>query len=221
MMNDDGDQSPFTLPPALQPLEAKYLEYQRKYQQLVDRTTPHMLYRWLSTGGLVVLFLLRIVFAQGVSVTSVNRWHLTAHSVCYAHAIYLLNLLLAFLQPKFDPSLAQDLRADEIEEGGEPEASTYENAYDGGGRRTGKDEEFRPFIRRLPEWQFWLSATRATVFAILATLFEAFDVPVYWPILVIYFFILFGITMKRQIRHMIKYKYVPFDIGRKATYGAK
>jgi hypothetical protein len=96
--------------------------------------------------------------------------------VCYAHAIYLLNLLLAFLQPKFDPSLAQDLRADEIEEGGEPEgesiskiveeninehifvlilASAYENAYDGGGRRTGKDEEFRPFIRRLPEWQFW------------------------------------------------------------------
>jgi hypothetical protein len=47
---------------------------------------------------------------------------------------------------------------------------------------------------------FRLSATRATVFAIIASLFEAFDVPVYWPILVIYFFILFGITMKRQIR---------------------
>ncbi|CAE6414868.1 unnamed protein product [Rhizoctonia solani] len=188
MMNDDGDQAPFTLPPALQPLEAQYLKYQQKYQQLIDRTTPHMLYRWLSTGGLVVLFMLRIVFAQGVSVT-----------LCYALAIYLLNLLLAFLQPKFDPSLAQDLRADEIEEGGEPEASVYENAYDGGGRRAGKDEEFRPFIRRLPEWQFWLSATRATVFAIFATLFEAFDVPVYWPILVIYFFILFGITMNMAI----------------------
>lgn len=45
-----------------------------------------------------------------------------------------------------------------------------------------------------------LSATRATIFAILATSSEAFDVPVYWPILVVYFFILFGITMKRQIR---------------------
>ncbi|KAB5591016.1 Protein rer1 [Ceratobasidium theobromae] len=208
MMNDDGDQPPFSLPPALQPLEAQYLKYQRQYQQLIDRATPHMLYRWLSTGGLVVLFLLRIVLAQG--------WYI----VCYAHAIYLLNLLLAFLQPRFDPGLAQDLRADEIEEGGEPESSSYENAYDGGGQRSGKDEEFRPFIRRLPEWQFWLSATKATVFAILATLFEAFDVPVYWPILVVYFFILFGITMKRQIRHMIKYKYVPFDIGRKAKYGA-
>ncbi|KAG9104526.1 hypothetical protein FRC06_001612 [Ceratobasidium sp. 370] len=210
MMNDDGqagEQTPFSLPPALQPLEAQYLKYQRQYQQLIDRTTPFMLNRWLATGGLIILFLLRIVFAQG--------WYI----VCYAHAIYLLNLLLAFLQPKFDPSLAQDLRADEIEEGGEPEASTYENAYDGGGRRMGKDEEFRPFIRRLPEWQFWLSATKATIVAILCTLSEIFDVPVYWPILVVYFFVLFGITMKRQIRHMVKYKYVPFDIGRKAKYG--
>jgi hypothetical protein len=45
-----------------------------------------------------------------------------------------------------------------------------------------------------------LSATKATVFAILATSSEMFDVPVYWPILVVYFLVLFGITMKRQIR---------------------
>jgi len=32
-------------------------------------------------------------------------------------AIFLLNLLLAFLQPKFDPSLQEDLVADKIEEG--------------------------------------------------------------------------------------------------------
>jgi hypothetical protein len=38
------------------------------------------------------------------------------------HAIYLLNLLLAFLQPKFDPSLQEDLVADEVEEGVSGEA---------------------------------------------------------------------------------------------------
>ena len=63
--------------------------------------------------------------------------------------------------------------------------------------------------------------------------------PVYWPILLVYFFVLFALTMRRQIqyvihtsqriirntnkarrhRHMIKYKYVPFDLGRKARYG--
>lgn len=62
------------------------------------------------------------------------------------HAIYLLNLLLAFLQPKFDPSIQDDLLADEIEEGGIPMTSPLPNQ---------RDDEFRPFVRRLPEWQFW------------------------------------------------------------------
>jgi len=62
-----------------------------------------------------------------------------------AHAIYLLNLLLAFLQPKFDPSLQDDLLADEIEEGGESTSPLPSQ----------RDDEFRPFVRRLPEWQFW------------------------------------------------------------------
>ena len=83
-----------------------------------------------------------------------------------------------------------------------------------------QDDEFRPFIRRLPEWQFWLSTTRATAVALVCSvrsrhvgpsnvsraharqmqLFSAFDVPVYWPILVVYFFILFALTMRRQIQ---------------------
>lgn len=32
------------------------------------------------------------------------------------------------------------------------------------------------------------------------TFFEAFNVPVFWPILVMYFIMLFCITMKRQIK---------------------
>lgn len=39
------------------------------------------------------------------------------------------------------------------------------------------------------------------------TFFEFFDVPVYWPILLLYFLSLFVLTMKRQIRHMIKHRY--------------
>ena len=45
-----------------------------------------------------------------------------------------------------------------------------------------------------------LSSTRATLIAIFCTLSEAFDVPVYWPILVMYFFVLFTLTMRRQIQ---------------------
>lgn len=63
-----------------------------------------------------------------------------------AHAIYLLNLLLAFLQPKFDPSLQDDLLADELEGGAEDMGAELPSQ---------RDDEFRPFVRRLPEWQFW------------------------------------------------------------------
>ncbi|EKM81116.1 hypothetical protein AGABI1DRAFT_84050 [Agaricus bisporus var. burnettii JB137-S8] len=185
-------------PSPIQNVTAQYTKLKRQYQQLLDRWTPHVLHRWLATSCLVAIFMLRIIFTQG--------WYI----VCYAHAIYLLNLLLAFLQPKFDPSLQEDLLADEIEGGGEAEASPLPSQ---------RDDEFRPFVRRLPEWQFWLSSTRATVVSLFCTTSEVFNVPVYWPILVIYFLVLLTLTMRRQIQHMIKYKYVPFDIGRKTRYG--
>lgn len=62
------------------------------------------------------------------------------------------------------------------------------------------NEEFRPFIRRLPEFKFWYAVSKSTVIALICTMFEFFNVPVFWPILVMYFFVLFFLTMKRQIR---------------------
>lgn len=48
----------------------------------------------------------------------------------------------------------------------------------------------RPFSRRLPEFQFWLSSQKAVLLSFGMTLFSIFNVPVFWPILLIYFFIL-------------------------------
>lgn len=64
MMSDSGsgvDPSP------VQNISAQYAKLQRQYQQILDRWTPHMLYRWLSTAGLLTVFMLRIVLAEGVS----------------------------------------------------------------------------------------------------------------------------------------------------------
>ncbi|KAE8537914.1 hypothetical protein D1P53_005975 [Cryptococcus gattii VGV] len=188
----------------------------RKWQGLLDRSTPHVLERWLVTLGLFLLFALNVILRQG--------WYI----VCYALAIYILNLFLAFLQPRFDPSLAEDLAADDVEEGAPGLPGAGPAKTQGGlkgllnGFSSGEDdEEFRPFIRRLPEFKFWYSATKANAIALLCTITRATDVPVYWPILLVYFFTLFGLTMRRQIQHMIKYKYVPFDLGKKARYGRK
>ncbi|KAL8996622.1 MAG: hypothetical protein Q9169_003904 [Polycauliona sp. 2 TL-2023] len=166
----------------------------RIYQSYLDKSTPYTTYRWISTAVLLALFFVRIVVAQG--------WYI----VCYSLGIYLLNLFLAFLQPKIDPSLTQD----EGLEDGDPGSSLP----------TKKDEEFRPFIRRLPEFKFWHSATRAIAISFLCTWFSIFNVPVFWPVLVVYFLILFSLTMRRQIQHMIKYRYVPFSFG-KAKYNQR
>src|SRR5579862_9978384 len=94
--------------------------------------------------------------------------------VAYTLGIYLLNLFLAFLTPKFDPSLEQELADQDSEEG------------TSGGLPVKQDDEFRPFIRRcvpkryrvdkkrLPEFKFWHSATRATAIAFVCTWFPFF-----------------------------------------------
>ncbi|TIB71127.1 retention in the endoplasmic reticulum [Wallemia mellicola] len=176
-----------------------------RIQRYLDLITPFTVYRWLSTTFLLFVFCLRIVLSHGV--------------LLYSY----LNLFLAFLTPKFDPSVEEDEEMDNLE-GGNDESNTYGG---GGGYGLGsgglldKDEEFRPFIRRLPEFKFWYSATRAILVSILCTTTSAFDIPVYWPILLVYFFILFSLTMRRQIEHMIKYRYIPFDLGRKVRYNSK
>lgn len=163
---------------------------QRRYQALLDQSTPFVLYRWVGTATFLVLFFIRIFVAQG--------WYIVA----YALGIYLLNLFLAFLQPKFDPS--NDALDQDMEDGA------------AGGLPTKADDEFKPFIRRLPEFKFWYWATRAIGIAFLCSWFEIFNVPVFWPVLVMYWIILFVLTMRRQIQHMIKYRYVPFSFGKKS-----
>ena len=64
MMNDTGSGVDGT---PLQNVAASWSKLQRQYQQVLDRWTPHMLQRWLVLAGLLVLFFLRIVIAQGVS----------------------------------------------------------------------------------------------------------------------------------------------------------
>ncbi|ORX82314.1 retrieval of early ER protein Rer1 [Basidiobolus meristosporus CBS 931.73] len=178
-------------PPNISTNQASYKTVlEQKYQALLDSTTPFVIQRWGAFTALLLVFVLRILIAQG--------WYI----ICYALGIYLLNLFLAFLTPRFDPALEEEI---ELED----------DADEGPSLPTTAEEEFRPFVRRLPEFKFWYSATRATLIALFCSLFTALDLPVFWPILLLYFIILFVFTMKRQIQHMIKYRYLPFTTGKK------
>jgi len=173
-------------------VQAQTSKYGKIYQSYLDQSTPYTQYRWIGTGVLFIMFALRILLAQG--------WYIVAYSL----GIYLLNLFLAFISPKFDPSIEQD-------EGMEDGTS---------GLPSKENDEFKPFVRRLPEFKFWYSATKAIAIGFVCSFFTIFDLPVFWPVLVMYWIILFALTMRRQIQHMIKYRYVPFTVG-KTKYGAK
>lgn len=157
-----------------------------KFQYLLDKSSPHIWQRWLAYVIILGSYATRVYL--------VNGWFI----VTYGLGIYLLNQLIGFLSPQFDPEETDSDFSLPTREG----------------------DEFRPFARRLPEFKFWLSCTRATLIAFVLTFFEIFDVPVFWPILLLYFIVLFFITMKRQIKHMIKHRYVPWSFG-KQTYNGK
>jgi len=114
--------------------------------------------------------------------------------VAYGLGIFLLNNFIAFLSPMEDPTDSDD------------GLSLPTSAKEG--------KEYRPFARRLPEFKFWLACTKGVLYATGMTFFSIFDIPVFWPILLIYFFVLFFMTMKRQIMHMYKHKYVPISFGK-------
>uniref|UniRef100_A0AC35UA48 Protein RER1 n=1 Tax=Rhabditophanes sp. KR3021 TaxID=114890 RepID=A0AC35UA48_9BILA len=162
----------------------------RKYQYYLDRLTPYTGIRWGIATVTLILFCLRIFSLQGY------------YLICYALFIYYLNMFLAFLTPKIDP--AMDLDSDED---------------DGPTLPSSNNEEFRPFLRRLPEFKFWVSFMKSTLMGLMCTFFEFFDIPVFWPILVIYFIMLTCVTMKRQIMHMIRYRYIPFTTGKPKRAG--
>ena len=52
---------------------------------------------------------------------------------------------------------------------------------------------------------FRYSTLKALFIGMFCTMFDFFNIPVFWPILVLYFIILFTITMKKQIRVCIRY----------------
>ena len=158
-------------------------EYGRKLQYLLDKASPHVMYRWIGFAVSMWLYIIRV-------------WYISSfYIVTYGLGIYLLNQLIGFISPQFDPE-ESDVDLD---------------------LPTSDKEEFRPFARRLPEFKCWYSCVKAVWTAFFMTFFGIFDVPVFWPILLLYFIMLFCITMQRQIKHMMKHKYVPFSFG-KAKY---
>lgn len=96
-----------------------------RYQTYLDKTTRHIKYRWGATAALLLLYIIRVWLLEGFYV------------VTYGLAIYTLNLLIGFLSPLKDP--------DEAEDGTELPINAI----------TPSDTEWKPFMRKVPEFKFW------------------------------------------------------------------
>ena len=121
------------------------------------------------------------------------------YCLTYCICIHFLNSFIGFISPLEDP--------EEYNLNNEDSFLPQKN-----------NEEFKPFQRKVKEYTFWSVLFFTLLFAIPMTFFKAFDIPVFWPLLLVYFILIFFLVMRRQIKHMIKYHYLPWDAG-KMKYG--
>ena len=118
------------------------------------------------------------------------------YALTYCIGIHFLNSFISFISPLDDP---------------EEEFPGNNSSY----LPQNNNEEFRPFQRKLKEYHFWRVMFWTLIISFFCTFFEAFNLPVFWPLLLVYFIFIFILVMRRQIQHMIKYKYLPWDTGKK------
>mmetsp|Transcript_9988 Transcript_9988/g.21818 ORF Transcript_9988/g.21818 Transcript_9988/m.21818 type:complete len:97 (+) Transcript_9988:167-457(+) len=62
-----------------------------KYQYLMDKSSPLVLYRWIGMAVSMALYMARVYYINGFFI------------VTYGLGIYLLNQLIGFISPQFDP----------------------------------------------------------------------------------------------------------------------
>jgi hypothetical protein len=196
---------------ALQKAHKLRHQFEQRQQVILDALTPHLL-------GALGRLRRRWCCCMRCACTGS-----TDSTLCRTVSRFTcLNLLLGFLSPRVDPEFAS-LGIDEDEDDGcgvlgRALAVLLPRRRGGGvgvAARCAVAHSHRPGVQA-----FHSPPARVQVLArcrarhrcsrSFSRFFPFLDIPVFWPILVVYFFALFFVTMRKQIQHMIKHKYIPF-----------
>ncbi|KAI5184609.1 hypothetical protein NEHOM01_0284 [Nematocida homosporus] len=169
------------------------MQLRHMVQSYMDKCVAYPKERWSAFGIATLLFLFRVVKTGGYRL------------VTYCLFLYLLHCFIGFCTP-VDSDIPDPF---DIEDA----SAVVESPL----RRSG--DESKPFIRRLPEFDYWLLSMQSVVGAFVATFIPFFNIPVYTPILVIYFVGLLYLTVVKIRQHMEKYKYNPFFNAKKIYKG--
>lgn len=150
-----------------------------------DKISPLIYPRWILTGCLIIAYIRRVVKIGTHAVIS------------YLVGVYLLHSFILFVTPK-DDSIPDP----------------FENVEDDDYNPRNIDNDFKPYVRKLPEFQFWKLSTQAVCVSYFLTYFPFIDIPVFLPILVIYSVFIVIMTIFKLNMHSRKYKYNFFYSGK-------
>lgn len=154
-------------------------------QYITDHLSPLVYPRWIFTAFMVLMYIRRII-------------KINSHSVLtYFTGIYLLHAGILFLTPK-DENIP------------DPFENVEEESYN----PRNIDNDFRPYVRRLPEFDFWKMSVQMIGIAYFLTFFSILNFPVYTPILIVYFIFFVCMTCYKLWVHSKKFKYHLFSTSK-------
>ncbi|KAG5479058.1 hypothetical protein LSCM1_02902 [Leishmania martiniquensis] len=113
--------------------------------------------------------------------------------ITYGLCIHLLYLLLLLITPLSEPD--------------EGDVTSLPTTHAEG-------EDYRPFMPKVQEFVVWKQMFTVVVVCLCLTMFSFLDIPVFWPILVLYFLVLFATQVGGRVRHMMRHGYVPWNTGK-------
>ncbi len=111
--------------------------------------------------------------------------------IAYLLGLFYLNHIMLYLSPLEDPDDHDTLLRTEREK-----------------------DEYKGFQRKITEFEFWKSIFAATFAAAIGSFFESTDIEIYWPLLMCYFIMMTLFLCRVKIEHMVRYNYIPFEIGK-------
>ena len=171
-------------------LEDAHFVAKRRLQIFLDKISFYPGRRWAAFGVALSIFLLRIYIKQGYA------------ALAYVLGLYILQKVMLYLTPAEMPNIGEETDID---------METFVLP-------TRENDEYKGFNRKLREMDFWKSLMTATSIVAFLSLFQATDIPIHWQLLVAYFLFVTCFLCRVKIEHMIKYQYIPFEIGKK-SYG--
>ncbi|OQS55877.1 RER1C [Ecytonucleospora hepatopenaei] len=150
------------------------------HQFMRDKLAGEVQLRWCMFLFVLVIYLIRVLIKQ------------SHHIITYAVGIYLIQGFILFATPKMKNA------EDPFETLTEEQIQEEQKRFDG------------PFIRNLPEYDFWVFYMKVVSISFILTFFSFLDIPVFVPLLVLYFFIMVFATLAKLMQHQKLYKYNPW-----------